>query len=159
MLYVRSIDYMSTDKGDTEESIVDYVIENEGNKVKCKVRSVKVRIFGEQVNKLTSKYAIHHLLYKSKNGKKLNNLTNLPVNLLTCQPVNPLTCQPVHQEILQCDHPPHPNRSKYVLQHTINKKPSKNFVSPPKTSTFAMLQRKRKKSAKKVAKKLHQVSG
>ena len=53
MLYVRSIDYMSTDKGDTEESIVDYVIENEGNKVKCKVRSVKVRIFGERVNKLT----------------------------------------------------------------------------------------------------------
>ena len=53
MLYVRSIDYMSPDKGDTEESFVDYVIENEGNLVKCKVRSVKVRIFGERVNKLT----------------------------------------------------------------------------------------------------------
>ena len=36
------------------------------------------------VNGLTSKYAIHHLLYKSKNGKKLNNWTNLPVNPLTC---------------------------------------------------------------------------
>ena len=102
---------------------------------------------------------MHHLLYKSKNGKKLNNWTNLPVNPLTCQPVNPFTCQPVHQEILQRDNPPHQEVIKHVLQHTINKKPSKNFVSPPKTSTFAMLQRKRKKSAKKVAKKLHQVSG
>ena len=45
MLYVRSIDYMFPDKGDTEESIVDYVIENEGNLVKCKVRSVKVRAY------------------------------------------------------------------------------------------------------------------
>ena len=86
-------------------------------------------------------------------------LTNLPVNPLTRQLVNPLTCQPVHQENLQCDNPLPPNRSKYVLQHTINKKPSKNFVSPPKTPTFALLQRMRKKSAKKVAKKLHQVSG
>ena len=34
-------------------------------------------------NWLTSKYAIHYLLCKSKNGKKLKCLTNLPVNLST----------------------------------------------------------------------------
>ena len=39
-------------------------------------------------NWLTSKYAIHYLLCKSKNGKKLKCLTNLPVNPLTCQLVH-----------------------------------------------------------------------
>ena len=32
-------------KGGTKKSIVDYVIENEGNLVKCKVGSVKVRAY------------------------------------------------------------------------------------------------------------------
>lgn len=48
MLYVIPINHMSAPppiKGETKKGIVDYVIENEGNLVKCKVRSVKVRAY------------------------------------------------------------------------------------------------------------------
>ena len=47
MLYVIPINHMSPppDKGETKKGIVDYVIENEGNLVKCKVRSGKVRAY------------------------------------------------------------------------------------------------------------------